>query len=85
MVAVKIANMKSGARTDLPPIGGRSNGEVAASQAQAAQLLNVSRRSVQRAHIVHSKGVPELQQLYFRRSALCSAARLSMAARMARP
>ncbi len=49
MVAVKIATMQSGARTDLRPIGLRS-------QDDAADLLNVSRRSVKRAKKVQESG-----------------------------
>ncbi len=53
MVAARAADMRSGARTDLAPIGGRS-------QADAARLLNVGERSVERAAKVMSTGVPEL-------------------------
>ncbi len=49
MVAVKIATMQSGARTDLRPIGLRS-------QDDAADLLNVSARSVKRAKKVQESG-----------------------------
>ena len=55
MVADKIATMKQGARTDIAPIG-------AMSQVQAAKAMNVGRGSVQRAHVVRAKGVPELQR-----------------------
>jgi hypothetical protein len=34
-----------------------------ATQTQAAKQVNVSRRSVQRARVVHDKGIPELQAL----------------------
>lgn len=53
MVAAKLANLKQGARTDLSPIGERS-------QAQAAELLNVGKRSVERARAVIDDGEPEL-------------------------
>ena len=52
MVAARLATMKSGARTDLAPIGGRS-------QPEAAKLLNVSTRSVQRARVVLKVAKPE--------------------------
>jgi hypothetical protein len=53
MVAAKLATLKQGARTDLSPIGEMSQG-------QAAELLNVGKRSVERAKIVLSEGSPEL-------------------------
>ena len=55
MVADRIATMKQGERTDLSPIG-----EKLISQAGAAELLNVSKRSVERAHKVRESGAPEL-------------------------
>lgn len=53
MVAARVATLKQGARTDLASID-------ATSQSQAAELLNVSRPSVQRARQVLDEGVPEL-------------------------
>jgi hypothetical protein len=53
LVAAKIANMRQGERTDLAPIGAKS-------QTIAAELMNVSRRSVQRASEVLDHGSPEL-------------------------
>jgi predicted DNA-binding transcriptional regulator AlpA len=53
MVAAKLATLKQGARTDLAQI-------CAKSQDEAAEALNVSRRSVQHAAEVHEHGVPEL-------------------------
>jgi N6-adenosine-specific RNA methylase IME4/ParB-like chromosome segregation protein Spo0J len=53
MVAANLANMKSGARTDLAQICARSQDDV-------ATLLNVSRRSVQSAAAVRERGAPEL-------------------------
>jgi hypothetical protein len=53
MVAAKLATLRQGARTDLSPIGEMS-------QAAAAELLNVGKRSVERAKIVHEQGEPEL-------------------------
>ena len=47
MVGARLANIRQGARTDLAQI-------CAKSQAEAAKLLNVSRRSVQRAMIAGS-------------------------------
>ena len=55
MVAANLATMRQGARTDLSPIGEMS-------QSQAAELLNVGKRSVDRAKIVLSEGSPELIQ-----------------------
>jgi N6-adenosine-specific RNA methylase IME4 len=54
MIAAKLATMRQGARTDLSPIG-------ETSQATAAKLLNVSKRSVERATKVRDEGAPELQ------------------------
>lgn len=54
MIAAKIANMPSGARTDLGSIDLRS-------QPQAAQELNISTPSVKRAKRVIDNGVPELR------------------------
>ena len=53
MVADSLATMRSGARTDLSPIGERS-------QEEAAILLNVGKRSVERARTVRSKGAAAL-------------------------
>ena len=55
MVAAKLATMKQGARTDLAPIG-------AMSDAQAAQAVLVSERSVERAKSVQRDGVDELNR-----------------------
>jgi N6-adenosine-specific RNA methylase IME4 len=54
MVAAKLATMRQGARTDISPIGEMS-------QAKAAALLNVGKRSVERAAEVRDHGAPELQ------------------------
>ena len=62
MVAAKIANMPSGTRTDLPPIGGRSIGHALVAQTEAAELMNVGQRSVQRANVVLASGMPQLQE-----------------------
>jgi hypothetical protein len=56
MVADKIANMKRGERTDLAPIGAKF------SQAEAAKMLNVGERTVERAAKVRKRGTPELVQ-----------------------
>jgi N6-adenosine-specific RNA methylase IME4 len=53
MVAARLANMPQGARTDLASID-------AMSQAQAAEMLNVSRPSVQRARDVIDHGATDL-------------------------
>ena len=53
MAAAKLATMRQGARTDLSPIGERS-------QAAAAELLNIGKRSVERGKFVLSEGSPEL-------------------------
>jgi ParB-like chromosome segregation protein Spo0J len=54
MVAAKVATLKRGDNQHAP-IG-------ATSQTDAAELLNVARRSVQRAADVRDHGAPELQQ-----------------------
>jgi len=54
IVAAKIATMKQGERTDLSP-----NGEKL-SQGEAADLLNVGKRTVERANEVIKAGTPEL-------------------------
>ena len=56
MVAAKLANMKSGTRTDLEPSAERR--EVSISQ--AAQMLKTSKKSVERAKSVQKHGEPEL-------------------------
>jgi hypothetical protein len=53
MIAARLATMKQGARTDLSPSG-------ETSQAEAAKLLKVSKRRVERSHEVIEKGVPDL-------------------------
>jgi hypothetical protein len=53
MVAAKLATMRQGQRTDLAQI-------CAKSQAEAAELLNVSRRSLQHAAVVREEGAAEL-------------------------
>ena len=58
MVAGKVANMRQGERSDLPPIGGRLP---PISQTDAAKMLNVSERSISRARSVLERGVPELK------------------------
>jgi ParB-like chromosome segregation protein Spo0J len=55
LIAARIANMRQGARTDLSPIG-----ETFISQADAAKMLNVGKRSVERAHKVMQEGTQEL-------------------------
>lgn len=53
MIAARLANAPSGARTDLAPIGARS-------QKDAAKMLNVGERSVERAATVLRKGTAEM-------------------------
>lgn len=53
MLGAKLATMRQGARTDLSPIGGMS-------QAQAAKAVNVSERSLQRAHVIRQNGCSAL-------------------------
>jgi hypothetical protein len=56
MVAGNIANLQNGQQQrHAPPIGG-----AAVTQAEAAALLNVGERSVQRARVVIERGTPEL-------------------------
>ena len=54
MVAARIATLGQGARTDLSPIGEKL------SQQQAAEVLTVGKRSVERAQHVLDHGTPEL-------------------------
>jgi N6-adenosine-specific RNA methylase IME4/ParB-like chromosome segregation protein Spo0J len=54
-IAAKLANMEEGRPDKTAPIG-------AVSQPQAAEHLNVSRRSIQRAAVVYQKGIGALQQ-----------------------
>lgn len=56
MVAARIANMRQGERTDLVEISTRS-------QSQAAEMLNVSRESVNKAKKVQEQGIPALAAL----------------------
>jgi len=58
MVAAKMANMKSGTRTDLGSIDPRSY-----SNNQAAELLNISTATVKRSKAVLNTGIPELQDM----------------------
>ncbi len=67
MVAAKIATMPQGARTDLSPIGERS-------QENAAGLLNVGKRNVGRAAKVLNRGTPELVDMVERGEVSVSAA-----------
>ena len=54
MVAARLATMRQGERTDLSPIGERFG------QAEAARLLNVGKRNVERAARVREAGAPAL-------------------------
>lgn len=67
MVAAKLANLGEGRPAETAPIG-------AVSQEQAAEKLNVSRRSVQRASEVQERAAPELQQAVERGDVSVSAA-----------
>jgi len=53
MVAARLANMRQGARTDLSQI-------CETSQAEAAEMLNVGKRTVEHAKAVIDDGTPEL-------------------------
>lgn len=76
MVASALANMKSGERTDLPSIEGRS-----ISQGDAAKLLNVGVASVERAANVRANGTAELiSAVQQGRLAVSEAAKMSKAA-----
>src|SRR5262245_16323379 len=56
VVADKIATLRDGQRAD------RQGAQICApTQAQAAERLNVSRRTVQNARTIREKGIPELQ------------------------
>lgn len=56
MVAANLSALSIGEKKDGPPIGGH------VSTAQAAELMNVGTRSVERARKVIEDGVPELRQ-----------------------
>lgn len=58
MVAAKLANMAQGERTDLQPSANLQK----VSRAEAAELLNVSERTVNAAAKVKDEGAPELAQ-----------------------
>jgi ParB-like chromosome segregation protein Spo0J len=67
MIAAGLAKMRQGARTDLAPNG-------AMSDADAAKLLNVSERSVERAKAVLRDAVPEAIEAVDRGEVTVSAA-----------
>jgi len=67
VVAAKLATLRDGQRKSGAPIG-------AASQDEAADLLNVGRRTVQRAREVLDQGAPELVQAVARGDVSVSAA-----------
>ena len=65
MVAARLANMRSGTRTDLAPIGTRSDDAPEnkyVSQSEAAAMLNVSRRSLTRAAKVQKNAYPKIAE-----------------------
>jgi len=68
MVAAKIANLTNG-QTKASPIG-----EAAVSQGDAAQMLNVGKRSVERAADVQERAVPDLASAVDRGKVSVSAA-----------
>lgn len=57
MVAARLATLKDGQRKSASPIG------EATSQAEAAELLNVGKRSIERARVVLDNAVPGLVKL----------------------
>jgi predicted DNA-binding protein (UPF0251 family) len=59
MVADKIATLKNGAN-QYSKVGASIDAPTF-SQTQAADMMNVSRKSVQRARVVRERGIPELQ------------------------
>ena len=77
MVATKLANMRSGHRSDIQPAANLPEVRPATppvSQVGAAKLLNVSARSVRDAGAVVKTGVPELVKAVERGDAAVSAA-----------
>jgi len=56
MVAARVANMRQGTRTDLEPCANLRK----VSQPQAAEMLNVSERSVQHAAKIEREAIPEV-------------------------
>jgi ParB-like chromosome segregation protein Spo0J len=71
MVAAELANMRQGARTDLAPNG-------AMSQGNAAKLLNVGRRSVQRAVALRESADPAVVEMVKRGEMTTAAAAVSV-------
>jgi N6-adenosine-specific RNA methylase IME4 len=67
MIAATLATMPRGSRTDIAPIGAKSD-------AEAARLLNVGERSVERAKAVRRDGAPELADAVTRGEVSVSAA-----------
>jgi hypothetical protein len=67
MVAAKLATLEHGGDRSKPPIGGLK-------QEDAAALLNVGERSVERAKTVQREGVPEIVQAVERGDVSVSAA-----------
>jgi hypothetical protein len=78
MVAAKLATLRQGARTDLSPIGEMS-------QAGAAKLLNVGKRTVERAKEVLDHGDPDLIQAVERGEVAASTAAKNIRAEKVRP
>lgn len=70
LVAARIANLADGQRKSASPIG-----EARVSQQDAAELLNVGKRSVERAKDVIDRGAPELVKAVERGAISVSAAK----------
>jgi hypothetical protein len=58
MAAAKLATLGDGQRKSASPIG-----EAATSQAEAAEMLNVGKRTVERARVVQETAAPEIVAL----------------------
>jgi hypothetical protein len=80
MVAAKLANLKHGRPSEKSPIGDFIEPDrvpaARVSQADAANMLNVGKRSVERAADVRDKGIPELTESVERGDLSVSAAAL---------
>ncbi len=70
LAAARVARLKQGARTDLSPIGEKS-------QAERAQIMNVGKRSVERADDVVDRAAPEIVRAVERGKLSISAAAIA--------
>lgn len=76
MAAAKLANMRQGERTNLPPVGGKS-----VSQQDAADMLNVSDRLAKAAQVIRNHATPDLAEKVEQGAVSVSAASITSAGR----